>query len=282
MWFTDENGNHINTENRKGGISKESLKENDLPETLSDVIEEAHVVSSIDNILSEFEHQPESLKEDVNEMVFTVSTNDDLPIASADTEEGVLKFNLEETLRDEKVRPIVEHELEHFWLDNLKLENPEKFHRYFEKAIELKPFVINLEMIKNKLTNAEQFGTPEEVERLKMEYVDEVHSETAENLSMRKHGLDQYNVTDKEELEKSIELYKSIHEEAHEKRSDLQLHQLSKHEISYLEKRAREGHHIGFVNLADIVFTGELKHHPRSVAGRIAIDTAADVAREKK
>jgi hypothetical protein len=58
-------------------------------------------------------------------------------------------------------------------------------------------------------------------------------------------------------------------------------HKLSKKSIRYLKAREANGEHLGFENLQNIIYTGELRKHSAPVAKRIAIRTAAQTAIRK-
>lgn len=51
-------------------------------------------------------------------------------------------------------------------------------------------------------------------------------------------------------------------------------HKISQASIRYLKAQEQNGKHIGFKNLADIIYTDELKRHPHERAAEIAIKTA--------
>ena len=51
-------------------------------------------------------------------------------------------------------------------------------------------------------------------------------------------------------------------------------HRISQKSIRYLKAHEGKGRHIGFKNLADIVYTDELKRHSNQRAADIAVKTA--------
>lgn len=58
-------------------------------------------------------------------------------------------------------------------------------------------------------------------------------------------------------------------------------HKISEKSIRYLKAQQEKGRHLGFKNLADIVYTDELKRHSHERAADIAIKTAGMQAVKK-
>jgi len=56
---------------------------------------------------------------------------------------------------------------------------------------------------------------------------------------------------------------------------------LSKKSIRYLKAQEEKGKHLGFENLRNIIYTGELEKHPSQIAARIANRTAGTIAISK-
>lgn len=147
-------------------------------------------------IKDEFAKQPDSVKIAVK-AIFLAKTKkgDDFKAFTTKDKEIEVRFAPQDTSGFSKVAFI--HELEHIWFFNKQKKNPELIKDYANKIGNLKPFSLNLELIKldldqdikNKVKRPLIKGT-----NFDSEYVDEIHSETIENVTRRKLGMPDVNL----------------------------------------------------------------------------------------
>lgn len=150
--------------------------------------------------------QPKHVQNSIRQIIISDKILPREGVADYNTSTGVLRIKKNKKFNRAFDEPILKHEFAHADFDYRLQSGDPKVKQYVDKALDIKPPTINMLDYNDELKKAKASKKPE----LRGTYADELHSETAEHLALKKFGNDYITVNPKE-MQKAVKLYQRLH-----------------------------------------------------------------------